>query len=220
MRSKPAVPAARIGKGVPVIAIIDYNVGNLHNLKNALDYQGIPNAIVGDAESVAAAERIILPGVGAFWPAMDHLRKAGLEQVVKDRVAAGVPFLGVCVGMQLLFDESEEDGVHPGLGLIPGRVVRFTGHDLKVPQIGWNQVRFQHADPLLEGIPDGSYFYFVHSYYPVLAKPQDELGETEYGERFAAIVRRGNLWGAQFHPEKSQAAGLRLLKNFATLQPA
>lgn len=203
-----------------MIAIIDYGVGNLHNLKNALDYQGLPCAIVRDAAGVARAERIILPGVGAFWPAMNHLRKAGLEQIVKERVTAGVPFLGVCVGMQLLFDESEEDGVHPGLGLIPGRVVRFAGQGLKVPQIGWNQVRFQRGDPLLEGIPDGSYFYFVHSFYPVPDRKEDALGSADYGEVFAAIVRRGNVWGAQFHPEKSQDAGLRLLKNFATLQPA
>ncbi|MFI5400650.1 MAG: imidazole glycerol phosphate synthase subunit HisH [SAR324 cluster bacterium] len=202
-----------------MIAIIDYNVGNLHNLKNALDYQGLPNAIVHDAEEVARAERIILPGVGAFWPAMEHLKKAGLEQVVRERVGAGVPFLGVCVGMQLLFDEGEEDGLHPGLGFIPGRVVRFSG-TLKVPQIGWNQVAWQRPDPLLEGIPDGSYFYFVHSYHAQLARPRDALGISEYSEAFPAIVRRGNVWGAQFHPEKSQAAGLRLLKNFATLQPA
>jgi glutamine amidotransferase len=202
-----------------MIAIIDYNVGNLLNLKNALDYQGVPNAIVRTAAEVARAERIVLPGVGAFWPAMEHLQKAGLERVVRERVAAGVPFLGVCVGMQLLFDEGEEDGQHPGLGFVPGRVVRFSGR-LKVPQIGWNQVALQRPDPLLEGIPDGSYFYFVHSYYARLGRAQDALGITEYSEAFPAIVRRGNVWGAQFHPEKSQAAGLRLLKNFATLQPA
>jgi glutamine amidotransferase len=202
-----------------MIAIIDYNVGNLHNLKNALDYQGIPNAIVRTEEEVAKAERIILPGVGAFWPAMEHLKNARLEEVVRWRVAEGIPFLGVCVGMQLLFDEGEEDGLHAGLGFIPGRVVRFGG-SLKVPQIGWNQVELQRADPLLEGIPDGSYFYFVHSYHARLAREQDALGVADYGEPFPAIVRRGNVWGAQFHPEKSQDAGLRLLKNFATLQPA
>lgn len=202
-----------------MIAIINYNVGNLHNLKNALDYQGLPNAIVHTAEEVVRAERIILPGVGAFEPAMEHLRKAGLEQVVRERVAAGVPFLGVCLGMQLLFEESEEDGTHSGLGFIPGRVVRFSGA-LKVPQIGWNQVALQRPDPLLEGIPEGSYFYFVHSYFARLARPQDALGIADYGEPFPALVRRGNVWGAQFHPEKSQHAGLRLLKNFATLQPA
>jgi glutamine amidotransferase len=202
-----------------MIAIIDYNVGNLHNLKNALDFQGVPNAIVKTAQEVARAERIILPGVGAFWPAMEHLKKAGLEQIVREKVAAGVPFLGVCVGMQLLFDEGEEDGIHAGLGFVPGRVVRFSGA-LKVPQIGWNQVMIQRGDPLLEGIPDGSYFYFVHSYHAQLTRPQDALGITDYGEPFPAIVRRGNVWGAQFHPEKSQDAGLRLLKNFASLQPA
>lgn len=202
-----------------MIAIIDYNVGNLHNLKNAMDYLGVPCAIVTSAEEIAAADRILLPGVGAFHPAMEHLRKAGLEKVVRDRVRAGVPFLGVCVGMQLLFDEGEEDGLHPGLGFIPGRVVRFSGK-LKVPQIGWNQVALQRTDPLLEGIPDGSYFYFVHSYYARLARKQDALGITDYGEPFPAVVRHGNVWGAQFHPEKSQDAGLRLLKNFATMQPA
>jgi glutamine amidotransferase len=150
---------------------------------------------------------------------MEHLRKSGLEQIVRDRVEAGVPFLGVCLGMQLLLDESEEDGTHPGLGFVPGRVVRFSGA-LKVPQIGWNQVALRRRDPLLEGIPDGSYFYFVHSYYAQLAREQDALGVADYGEAFPAVVRRGNVWGAQFHPEKSQEAGLRLLKNFATLQPA
>jgi glutamine amidotransferase len=202
-----------------MIAIVDYKVGNLHNLKNALDFLGVPNAIVGTAHEVSEAERILLPGVGAFQPAMDHLRKAGLESVIRERVAAGVPFLGVCVGMQLLFDESEEDGLHGGLGFVPGRVVRFNcAH--KVPQIGWNQVQLQRPDPLLEGIPDGSYFYFVHSYHAQLVRLQDALGLTEYGEIFPAIVRRGNVWGAQFHPEKSQDAGLRLLKNFASINPA
>jgi glutamine amidotransferase len=203
-----------------MIAIIDYNVGNLHNLKNALDYQGIPNAIVTTAEEVARAERIILPGVGAFRPAMEHLRQAGMVAIVKERVAAGVPFLGVCIGMQLLFDESEEDGLHQGLGLIAGRVVRFGGKGLKVPQIGWNQVAFKRPDPLLEGVADGSYFYFVHSYYAAPRHEGDVLGWADYGESFPAIVRRGNVWGAQFHPEKSQNAGLRLLKNFSALQPA
>jgi glutamine amidotransferase len=202
-----------------MIAIIDYNVGNLHNLKNALDYQGIHSAIVRDVAGVARAGRIILPGVGAFRPAMERLQAAGLEQVLRERVEEGVPFLGVCVGMQLLFEESEEDGVSPGLGLIPGRIVRFAGNGLKVPQIGWNQVALRRPDPILEGIPDGSYFYFVHSYRAVLAKAADGLGEADYGEPFPAIVRRGNVWGAQFHPEKSQDAGLRLLKNFATLNP-
>ncbi|HEX9844447.1 MAG TPA: imidazole glycerol phosphate synthase subunit HisH [bacterium] len=208
-----------------MIAIIDYNVGNLHNLKNALDYQGLPNRIVREAHELDGADHIILPGVGAFKPAMERLREAGMEPVVRELVASGVPFLGVCVGLQLLFDESDEDGLHEGLGLLRGRIVRFKGRDaqggsLKVPQIGWNQVAWQHPDPLVEGIADQSYFYFVHSYYALPNDPAEALGITEYGERFAAVVRHGNVWGVQFHPEKSQNAGLRLLKNFAALRPA
>ena len=208
-----------------MIAIIDYNVGNLHNLKNALDYQGLPNRIVREAHELDGADHIILPGVGAFKPAMERLREAGMEPVVRELVASGVPFLGVCVGLQLLFDESDEDGLHEGLGLLRGRIVRFKGRDaqggaLKVPQIGWNQVAWQHSDPLVEGIADQSYFYFVHSYYALPNDPAEALGITEYGERFAAVVRHGNVWGVQFHPEKSQNAGLRLLKNFAALRPA
>jgi len=208
-----------------MIAIIDYNVGNLHNLKNALDYQGLPNRIVREAHELDGADHIILPGVGAFKPAMERLREAGMEPVVRELVASGVPFLGVCVGLQLLFDESDEDGLHEGLGLLRGRIVRFKGRDaqggsLKVPQIGWNQVAWQHPDPLVEGIADQSYFYFVHSYYALPNDPAEALGITEYGERFAAVVRHGNVWGVQFHPEKSQNAGQRLLKNFAALRPA
>ena len=201
-----------------MIVIVDYGVGNLYNIKNALDYQGLENAIVDDPRHIAGAGHIILPGVGAFRPAMERLRKAGMEAVVRERIAAGCPFLGICVGMELMFDESEEDGRHEGLGLIGGRVVRFS-HDLKIPQIGWNKVAHQREDPLLEGIPDGSYFYFVHSYHAALTDDGDALGVTEYGVPFPAIVRRDNMWGVQFHPEKSQIPGLRLLKNFAGLQP-
>lgn len=201
-----------------MIAIIDYGVGNLHNLKNALDFLGLDGRIVQEPDLLEEASHIILPGVGAFKPAMDRLRDCGMEPVVRERVAAGVPFLGVCVGMQLLFETSEEGGEHEGLGLIPGRVVRFA-HELKIPQIGWNQVVFQREDPLLEGIPGDSYFYFVHSYHAVLTHGSDGLGLADYGEWFPAIVRRGNLWGAQFHPEKSQEQGLRLLTNFSRLRP-
>ena len=201
-----------------MIVIVDYGVGNLSNIKNALDFQGLENAIVDDPRRIAGAGHIILPGVGAFRPAMERLRKAGMEDVVRERIAAGCPFLGICVGMELMFDESEEDGLHKGLGLIGGRVVRFS-HDLKIPQIGWNDVAHQREDPLLEGIPDSSYFYFVHSYHAVLTDGGDALGVTEYGVPFPAIVRRDNMWGVQFHPEKSQHAGLRLLRNFAGLRP-
>jgi len=203
-----------------MIAIIDYNVGNLYNLKNALDYQGLENRIVREPSGLQGASHIILPGVGAYRPAMAHLREAKMEAPVRESVAAGVPFLGVCIGMQLLFDESEEDGLSEGLGLIPGRVVRFENDVLKVPQIGWNQVSWLRDDPLLEGIADNSYFYFVHSYHAVTRDPAHVLGQTNYGVDFPAVVRRGNVWGAQFHPEKSQNAGLRMLKNFAAITPA
>ncbi|MDH4246409.1 MAG: imidazole glycerol phosphate synthase subunit HisH [Deltaproteobacteria bacterium] len=203
-----------------MIAIIDYNVGNIFNLKNALDFQGLENRIVREPSGLQDASHIILPGVGAYHPAMAHLRQTGMEAPVRERVAAGVPFLGVCIGMQLLFDESEEDGLHQGLGLIPGRVVRFRSATLKVPQIGWNQVRWKRPDPLLEGIADNSYFYFVHSYYALAADSDHVLGQANYGEDFPAVVRRGNIWGAQFHPEKSQNAGLRMLRNFAAITPA
>lgn len=204
-----------------MIAIIDYNVGNLHNLKNAMDYQQLPARIVTRPEEVAQADRIILPGVGAFRPAMDHLRQAEMIHVVRERVADGVPFLGVCVGMQLLLETSEEDGEHEGLGLIQGRIVRFQGGPgLKVPQIGWNQVTWQGDDPLNRDIADGTYFYFVHSYHAQVTRPEDALGLTKYGVMFPAVVRHSNVWGVQFHPEKSQNAGLQLLKNFATMQPA
>ncbi len=201
-----------------MIAIIDYGVGNLYNIKNALDYQGLDNAIVDDPSRLAEASHVILPGVGAFRPAIDQLRKAGMEGVLRERIAAGGPFLGIGVGMELMFDEGEENGLHEGLGLIGGRVVRFE-HDLKIPQIGWNQVAAQRQDPLLEGIPDGSYFYFVHSYHARLTDETDALGITEYGVEFPAIVQRDNMWGVQFHPEKSQKPGLRLLNNFAQLRP-
>ncbi|MCZ6473847.1 MAG: imidazole glycerol phosphate synthase subunit HisH [SAR324 cluster bacterium] len=201
-----------------MIAIIDYGVGNLYNLKNALDYQQLDCRIVNDPEQLEAASHVILPGVGAFRPAMDQFLAAGMEEVLRGHVAAAKPFLGICVGMQLMFEQSEEDGLHQGLGLLGGRVVRFQ-HELKVPQIGWNQVAVQREDPLLEGIADGSYFYFVHSYYARLNDPTDALGLTEYGEMFPAIVSRRNMWGVQFHPEKSQDPGLRLLKNFAALKP-
>ena len=221
-----------------MIAIIDYNVGNLHNLKNALDFQHIENRIVREPEELAEASHIILPGVGAFRPAMERLTESGMIPVIRERVAAGTPFLGVCVGMQLMLEESEEDGLHEGLGLLRGRITRFKGHwingnpaqgdnasggpingngRLKVPQIGWNQVTWQREDPLNGGIPGGSYFYFVHSYYAAVSEEGDALGLTEYGETFPSVVRHANVWGVQFHPEKSQNAGLRLLKNFAEL---
>ncbi len=180
--------------------------------------------VVNRPEALRAAGGIILPGVGAFGDAAANLRAAGFEEPIREAAAAGKPLLGICVGMQLLFDESEEMGRHAGLGLIPGRVVRFAGDmpgpdgkPLKVPEIGWNQLQHDGTDPLLNGIPDGAYAYFVHSYY---CRPEDDaytLASTDYGIRYTSVVRRENLWGIQCHPEKSQQVGLGILRNFVTI---
>ena len=196
--------------------IINYNVGNLHNLKNALDFSGIENRLVTDPNEVKKADRILLPGVGAFAPAMDHLKKSGMFDALQEKFQSGAPMLGVCVGAQLLLDSSEEDGFHKGLGWIPGKVKRFS-HKLKVPQIGWNSVKKQKNNLLFKDVSDEMYFYFVHSYHLELENSDQVLGMTNYGYDFASVVCKENLWGVQFHPEKSQNAGLQLLKNFCTL---
>lgn len=203
------------------LIIIDYGVGNLRNVWKALEAAGATVTIVNEAAGLAGAAGIVLPGVGAFGDAAANLRRQGFEQPLLDAIAAGVPLLGICVGMQLLFDESEEMGRHAGLGVIPGRVVRFAGNvrgpdgrPLKVPQIGWNQLHHRGTDPLLAGVPDGAYAYFVHSYYCAPTDPAVVVAHTDYGIAYAAVVRRGNVWGVQFHPEKSQAVGLRILRNF------
>ena len=196
--------------------IIDYNVGNLHNLKNALDFSGIDNRLVTNPDEVKKADRILLPGVGAFAPAMDHLKKSGMLEALQEKFQSGSPMLGVCVGAQLLMDNSEEDGLHDGLGWIKGKVKRFS-HELKIPQIGWNSVKKQKNNLLFKHVSDEMYFYFVHSYHLELENSDQVLGMTNYGYDFASVVRKGNLWGVQFHPEKSQNAGLQLLKNFCTL---
>lgn len=196
--------------------IVNYQAGNLNNLKNALDAQGIPNQIVDDAESVRQATRILMPGVGAFAPAMESLRQSGMMDAILEKIASGTPFLGICVGLQLLFSEGQEAGSHPGLGVIEGSVIRFTTIDLKIPQIGWNQVQFKQDNPLFENIPSGSYFYFVHSYHGEPTLPNITLATTDYGGDFTSVVHSGNVWGVQFHPEKSQTVGLQLLKNFCS----
>ena len=196
--------------------IINYNVGNLHNLKNALDFSGIENRLVTDPNEVKKADRILLPGVGAFAPAMDHLKKSGMLDALQEKFQSGAPMLGVCVGAQLLMDNSEEDGFHDGLGWIKGKVKRFS-HELKIPQIGWNSVKKQKNNLLFKDVSDEMYFYFVHSYHLELENSDQVLGMTNYGYDFASVVCKENLWGVQFHPEKSQNAGLQLLKNFCTL---
>ncbi|HYJ89611.1 MAG TPA: imidazole glycerol phosphate synthase subunit HisH [Pyrinomonadaceae bacterium] len=196
------------------VAIIDYGVGNLRSVEKALDATGCAAVVSSNVEVLRKAERLVLPGVGAFGACMNALTERGFDELVLERVSEGTPLLGVCVGMQMLFEESEEFGTSHGLGLLRGRVHRFSA-DLLVPQVGWNQIRQRVAHPLFEGIEDGAFFYFVHSYYCEPVAAEVILGETDYGVAYASVVARQNLFGVQFHPEKSQTAGLRLLSNFA-----
>jgi glutamine amidotransferase len=201
------------------VVIIDYGVGNLRSVEKAFQAGGAEAVVSGDERVLRAAGRLVLPGVGAFRACMTALAERGFDQLVRERVAEGTPLLGVCVGMQMLFEESEEFGPSPGLGLLRGRVRRFPA-TLRVPQVGWNQVSWRRAHPLAEAIEDGSFFYFVHSFYCDAADAADALGVTEYGASYPSVVARGNVCGVQFHPEKSQAAGLRLLRNFAAADPS
>jgi glutamine amidotransferase len=196
------------------IAIIDYGVGNLRSVEKAFHAGGV-EAVVSSEESVLrAADKLVLPGVGAFRACMDALTERGFDRLVRERVEEGTPLLGVCVGMQMLFEESEEFGVTSGLGFLRGRVRRFP-EGLRVPQVGWNQVEWKSVHALSEGIGDKTFFYFVHSFFCETDEAASVVGETEYGLTYSSVVARGSVCGVQFHPEKSQAAGLRLLKNFA-----
>ena len=196
------------------VAIIDYGVGNLRSVEKAFAATGCAAVISSDENVLRTADRLVLPGVGAFGACMKSLTERGFDGLVRERVAAGTPLLGVCVGMQMLFEESEEFGTTLGLGLLRGRVSRFS-NELVVPQVGWNQIRQRIAHPLFDGIEDSAFFYFVHSYYCEPVEAEVILGETDYGVAYASVVAHENLCGVQFHPEKSQAAGLRLLSNFA-----
>ena len=198
-----------------MIAVIDYEMGNLRSVQKALEHVGARAVITRDPAVIAAADAAVLPGVGAFGMCMENLRRHGLIAPVKDYVATGRPFLGICLGMQLLFDGSEEFGPVAGLGVLRGRVVRFPpSPELKVPHMGWNAVRVARRTPTLAGIDDGDYVYFVHSYYPVPADPAVVATTTGYGVEFASSVARDNVFACQFHPEKSQRVGLRILENF------
>jgi glutamine amidotransferase len=199
-----------------MIAIIDYGMGNLRSVQRAFDHVGAEAIVTAHRETIESASAVVLPGVGAFGKAMSNLQRAGLADVIRQVIAQGRPFLGICLGLQLLFEESEEMGEHRGLGVFGGQVKRFEV-DLKVPQIGWNQIHIQRANPLLEGVADGSYAYFVHSYYVVPTDPEIVLATTDYGIDYASIIGRSNVFGIQFHPEKSQAVGLRILRNFTAL---
>ncbi len=197
------------------IAIIDYGVGNLRSVEKAFAATGCTAVVSADENLLRKARRLVLPGVGAFGACMKALTDRGFDELVRERITAGTPLLGVCVGMQMLFEESEEFGPTPGLGLMRGRVRRFSD-DLVAPQVGWNQIRQRGSHPLFDGIRDAAFFYFVHSYYCEPAKQEVIVGETDYGVAYASVVAHQNLYGVQFHPEKSQAAGLRLLSNFAS----
>jgi glutamine amidotransferase len=206
-----------------MIAILDYGMGNLRSVQKALERVGATAVVTDDPAALDAAWGMILPGVGAFGDAMVNLRTRRLIDPLLRQTAQDKPLLGICLGMQLLFDESEEMGHHRGLCLLPGQVLRFPAGDLKVPHVGWNQLRMANSESrvasrgLLEGIADGAYAYFVHSYYVAPREPAGVLATTEYGLEFASVVGRGAILGAQFHPEKSQEVGLRLLANFARL---
>jgi glutamine amidotransferase len=199
-----------------VITIIDYGVGNLRSVEKAFAAVGIEAEISNDTEVLQRAKALVLPGVGAFGDAMISLKASGFDQLILKAANLGKPILGVCLGFQLLFEESEEFGTHQGLGLLPGRVVRFPDNDLCVPHVGWNQIHYANTHPILSDIADNTYFYFVHSFYVKPTLDSDLIASTNYGISFSAIAGRNNIVGAQFHPEKSQQAGLTLLKNFAT----
>lgn len=202
-----------------MIAIIDYGMGNLHSVSKAVERLGREAVVTSSPEEILAADGAILPGVGAFGDAMSNLRETGLDAVTKRYAASGKPLLGICLGMQLLFEESEEHGKHEGLGLLPGRVVRFRG-DYKVPHMGWNELTFERREsPLFEGLKPG-HVYFVHSYHALPERREDLLATTDYHQPVTAIVGRGSLYGMQFHPEKSGDLGMALLRNFVGLVPS
>jgi glutamine amidotransferase len=195
------------------VVVVDYGAGNLHSVSRAVVNAGTRPLVTSNPAYLEDAEALIVPGVGAAADTMANLRRSGFVEPIREYIASGRPFLGVCMGQQALFDVSEEGGEHECLGILPGRVVRFS-NGLKVPHMGWNQVRIAQSHPIFEGIADGSNFYFVHSYYP---KPEDSgvvIGETDYGVTFASVIARDSVVATQFHPEKSGEAGLRMYANF------
>ena len=199
-----------------MIAIVDYGMGNLRSVQKGFERVGVNAIITDDANKLADADAIVLPGVGAFSAAMRRLKEANLVEAIRREIDAGKPYLGICLGLQLLFTESEEGGRHLGLDIIPGKVVRFpTGP--KVPHIGWNEIDIQKDIPILKDIPSKSYLYFVHSYYVVPDDPSVIATTTNYGIDFTSIIHKDNIFAIQCHPEKSQTLGLRILRNFGLL---
>lgn len=204
-----------------MIAIIDYGAGNLQSVKKALDYLGEPNLITAKSSEIEAADALILPGVGSFGDAMQSLSDSGLLETVRAAALSDTPFLGICLGLQLLFPESEESKGVKGLGVLPGKIIKFPGDmGLKIPQIGWNSINIREGCKLYAGVPQNAYVYFVHSYYLQAADPEVVAATAEYGVTFYASVadEAHRLYATQFHPEKSGAVGLRILRNFAAMQ--
>lgn len=203
---------------MPSIAIIDYGMANLRSVQKAFEQVHHPADILSTPEKVADYDRIVLPGVGAFKDAVRTLRDQGFVDPIKSHISRGRPFLGICLGLQMLFDVGYEDGAHAGLGILPGKCVRFdvdTALGLKVPHMGWNQLTFQNPSPLFKDLADGCNVYFVHGYHVVPADPSVVATTTDYGRPFVSSVRRDNVMATQFHPEKSQSVGLKILENFA-----
>lgn len=210
-----------------MIGIIDYGMGNLRSVQKAFESLGFDAAILKDPQQADDVQRLVLPGVGAFADGMANLHQRGWVDAIHQFITSGRPLLGICLGMQLLFDSSEEDAPHPdqpvpGLGVFAGRVVQFEspapdGSRIKIPHMGWNQIHWKRQDPLLTGLPQGSDVYFVHSYYVKAEDGAIVTATSDYGSRFTATIWRDNVWAAQFHPEKSQRVGLAMLRNFATL---
>jgi len=201
----------------PAVAVVDYGMGNRRSVEKALEHVGARARITSDPADLRAADGLVVPGVGAFLKAMENLRELGLDELIAERLTAGAPVLGICLGMQLLFDSSVERGGALGLGLLPGTVTQLQPGDRKLPHIGWNLVRLQRESALTEGLPRECAFYHVHSFVPRPSKASDVLGTSEYGEAFVSAVDRDPLFGVQFHPEKSSAHGLALLRNFAAV---
>lgn len=198
------------------VTMIDYGASNIRSAQKAFEFVGAEVRLTDDPEVITRAEKLVLPGVGAFGAGIAKLRDKNLPQAIQKAVGNGTPLLGICLGMQFLFEESDELGIHQGLGLLPGYVTRFNlaNKDLKVPHIGWNQINHDEDHPLLTGVPCGAHTYFVHSYYCRPADDKSVIANTDYGRPFASIVGLGNVYGLQFHPEKSQKRGLQILKNY------
>lgn len=205
----------------PLIAVVDYGAGNLRSVAKALERSGLDARVVGDPASIRNADGVVLPGAGAFADAISNLREKGLDDAVREAIEAGRPYLGLCLGLQLLFDESDEHGVNRGLELVRGRVERFAetapdGSKLRVPHIGWNRVRFKGAHPMLENLPADDCYYFVHSYRAIPSDAANSVGVADYGGDFTAAVAADGIFAVQFHPEKSQGAGKNLLDAYTS----